>query len=84
MTLRRIGDLFYFTFCHKAKYFIIRHLYTFQRNITDVRRLDAEAEGIVNEKELRISAEFSKKVIAVKVLSGSATLPKKPCKIKGF
>jgi hypothetical protein len=43
-----------------------------------------KCRDFVNEKELRISAEFSKKVIAVKVLSGSATLPKKPCKIKGF
>ena len=43
-----------------------------------------KCRDIVNEKELRISAEFSKKVIAVKVLSGSITEPEKPCKIKAF
>ena len=41
-------------------------------------------KDIVNKKELRISAEFSKKVIAVNVLSGSITDPEKPCKIKDF
>jgi hypothetical protein len=72
-----------------------RHLHTFQRILTNVRCLDAEETTAMinayqhlidegNKRELRISAEFSKKVIAVKVLSGNATLPKKSCKIKGF
>jgi hypothetical protein len=52
--------------------------------LTTIAKRIIELQVAANEKELRISAEFSKKVIAVKVLSGSATLPKKPCKIKGF